>query len=221
MRLEDIVKVGELFELNINGKGYKTKLQDIHEDYFVVLNPTERGTPVEVEQDDIVNVRFYRPAGVFEFDALMRERFIKGKLQLCKLKLISDLRKLQRRQSYRLPIVLRVTLWREGDEQNKYKAKTVDISEHGILLTCFEAFKKGTKLFAKINLTETESRIIESEVLRCEQPFNDSEPRKTVLMYINISASDRNYLGRFIMRQQILARKKRVRMWKDWHETER
>ncbi len=213
MRLEKIVKIGELLEFNINGKTYRTKLQDINGDLFTVFNPTDRGIPVPISQQDIINVRFYRTSGVFVFDAQMQERFTKGRLQLCRLLIASEVKKFQRRQSYRLPIVLRVLIWRVDDEeQKKYKAKTVDISEHGILLTCYDVFPKGTKLCAEINMTDKEKRIFEAEVLRCEQPFNDSEPKKMVLMYINISESDRNYLGRFIMRQQILARKKGTRM---------
>ncbi|MFA5675329.1 MAG: flagellar brake protein [Christensenellales bacterium] len=212
MRLEKNIKIGELLELYINGQTYRTKLQDITGDTFTVLNPTDKGLPVPILQDDIINVRFYRSSGVFEFDARMQERFIKGRLQLCRLLIISELKRSQRRASFRLPIILKVQLWRVDDEEKKkHKAKTVDISEHGILLTCFEIFSKGTKLYAEINMTDTEKRIFEAEVLRCEQPYNDSEPKKMVLMYINISESDRNYLGRFIMRQQILARKKGAR----------
>jgi len=212
VRLEKNIKIGELLELYINGQTYRTKLQDITGDTFTVLNPTDKGLPVPILQDDIINVRFYRSSGVFEFDARMQERFIKGRLQLCRLLIISELKRSQRRASFRLPIILKVQLWRVDDEEKKkHKAKTVDISEHGILLTCFEIFSKGTKLYAEINMTDTEKRIFEAEVLRCEQPYNDSEPKKMVLMYINISESDRNYLGRFIMRQQILARKKGAR----------
>lgn len=213
MQLEKNIKIGELLELNINGNTFRTKLQDIQGDDFTVFNPTDKGIPVPITQDDIINVRFCRPSGIFEFDAQMQERFLKGRLQLCRLTIISELKKSQRRQSYRLPIVLKVMLWRADDiEQKKHKAKTVDISEHGILLTCFEIFPKGTKLCAEINMSDREKRVFEAEVLRCEQPFNDSEPKKMVLMYVNISESDRNYLGRFIMQQQILARKKGTRM---------
>lgn len=210
MRLEEIVRIGEIMELNIDGKTYKTKLQDMHEDdAFSVLYPTEKGVLVPLTQEDIINIRFYRESGIFEFDARMRSRFDKGTLKLCMLEVISDIKRSQRRQSYRLPIVLPVLIWRlDDEEQKKYKAKTVDISEHGILLTCFESIPKGTKVCAEIKMTDTEKRVFESEVLRCEQPFNKNEPQKMVLIYVNISESDRNYLGRYIMRQQITARKK-------------
>src|SRR5690554_848794 len=106
MQFEDIIKLGEIMELNINGKTYKTKLQDIHEDdTFSVLYPTEKGILISLTEEDIINVRFYRASGVYEFDARMHSRFDKGRLKLCMLKVVSEIKRSQRRQSYRLPIV--------------------------------------------------------------------------------------------------------------------
>lgn len=213
MRFEEIVKIGEIMELNINDLCLRTKLQEMQEQgRFTVFHPTLKGVTVPLAEGDVLNIRFYRNTGIFEFDAKVLSWFVEGKLKLCMLEAITEVIKSQRRKSYRLPIVLKVLLWRADDtseKPKKYKAKTVDISEHGMLLTCFEGFDSGTSILAEVQMSSTESRIFEAEVLRCEQPFEASDPQKTVLLFVNCSQSDRMYLGRFILKQQILERKKR------------
>lgn len=214
MRFDEIVKVGELMELTYQDLSMRTKLQDIKENgRFTIFHPTVKGITVPFTEGDTLTVRFYRNTGIFTFEAKVRSWSIDGKLKLCTLEATTEVTKFQRRKGYRLPIVLRVLLWRMDDaseKPKKYKAKTVDISEIGILVTCFENFEAGTKLFANVQFTSTENRVYETEVLRCEKPFDSNEPLKTVLIFQNCSQSDQTYLGRFIMHQQILARKKRV-----------
>lgn len=214
MRFEEIVKIGELMELNLGDLCMRTKLQDIQDNNrFIVFQPTHKGVSVPLTKEDVLNVRFYRSTGIFEFDARVHSWFDKDKLKLCMLEAVTEVVRSQRRQSYRLPIVLNALLWRADDAPEnlkKYKAKTVDISEHGMLLTCFESFEPGTKIFAEIRMSGTESRVFETEVLRCEQPLYNNDPKKSVLLFVNCSEDDRAYLSRYILRQQIAARKKRV-----------
>ena len=214
MRFEEIVKIGEIMELSRSGVCMKTKLQDVHEyDRFTVFHPTVGGLYAELHAGDLFNVRFYRPTGIFEFDAKVREWLVKDKLKLCVLEATTEVVKSQRRKSYRLPIVLKVLLWRANDDSQKpkkFKAKTVDISEHGMQLTCFEVFEKGDRIVADVKISDYEHKIFEAEVLRCEHPCSATEPKRTVLLFINCPENDRAFLGRFILRQQISARKKRV-----------
>ena len=214
MLFEEIVKIVEIMEIGIGDLCLRTKLQEVKEqERFTVFHPTIKGIPVPLAEGDVVNIRFYRSTGIFEFDAKVISWFVEDKLKLCMLEATTEVIKSQRRKSYRLPIVLKVLLWRADDtseKPKKYKAKTVDISEHGMLLTCFESFEAGTTILAEVQLGSNESRIFEAEVLRCEQPFESTDPQKTVLLFVNCSQSDRMYLGRFILKQQILERKKRA-----------
>ncbi len=214
MHFDEIVTVGELMELQIGELAVKTKLQDILENgRFTVFHPTLKGVPIPLTRHDIVKICFYRSNGVFSFEAKIDDWYIKNHLQLCELEAVSEVMKFQRRKSYRLPIMLNVTLRRlDGDEeeQNKtYRAKTVDISEDGMLLSCFHSFPSGTPISAEIKLPDMQTRVFKTEVLRCEQPYNDKDPHNMVLLFLNCSQLDRTFLARFIMRQQIIARKKR------------
>ncbi len=211
---DEIVKIGEIMELNINGEYIKTKLQDLNgSNRFTVFAPAVRGSLESLAQGDILRLRFYRPSGVFEFIAKVCKRFVKDNLRLCMLEALTEVEKSQRRKSYRLRIVLKVILWCADDKAEnpkKHKAKTADISEHGMLVTCFDCFEPGTLVFADLKMPDHDHRVFETQVQRCEKPVIKTEPHKLGLIFVNATEQDRAYLGRFILRQQIIARKKRV-----------
>lgn len=214
MHFDEIVTVGEIMELQIGEITVKTKLQDILENrQFTVFHPTLKGVPIPITRHDIVKICFYRPNGIFSFEAKISDWYIKNHIQLCELEAVTELTKFQRRKSFRLPIMLSVVLRRlDGDEEEQervYKGKTIDISEDGMLLSCFQSFPNGTPISAEIKLPDMQSRVFKTEVLRCERPFNDNDPHNMVLLFLNCSQQDRTYLARFIIRQQIAARKKR------------
>ncbi len=215
MQFDEIVTVGEIMEMQLGELSLKTKLQEIFANgRFSVFHPTIKNVPLTLNKDDTVKLCFYRPNGVFSFRARIVDWYIKGQIKLCELEALSEVEKYQRRKSYRLPIVLSVTLKRlDGDkeEQDKvYKAKTVDISEHGMLLSSFHCFPDGASVSAELNFPDMESRLFKAEVLRCETPVVNTDPHNIVLSFLNCSEHDRAYLARFIMRQQIIARKKRA-----------
>jgi len=201
-------------EMQIGEISVKTKLQDVLESgRFTVFHPTIKSVPLPLTQDDTIKICFYRSNGVFSFEAKVIDWYIKDNIKLCELEALTEVKKYQRRKSYRLPIVLTVLLRRlDGDEEEQakvYKAKTVDISEHGMLLSCFHSFPDGTPISAEIKMPDMEKRLFKTEVLRCQTPFKDTDPHNIVLLFLNCSEHDRAYLARFIMRQQIIARKKR------------
>jgi c-di-GMP-binding flagellar brake protein YcgR len=214
VHFDEIVTVGEIMEFQIGDLAVKTKLQDILENrLFTVFHPTLKGVPISLTRHEIVKIWFHRSNGIFSFEARINDWYIKNQLQLCELEAITEIAKFQRRKSFRLPIMLSVTLKRlDGDEEEQskiYKARTVDISEDGMLLSCFQSFPSGTPVSAEIKLPDMQTRVFKTEVLRCEKPFIDNDPHNMVLLFLNCSQHDRTYLARFIMRQQIVARKRR------------
>jgi len=200
-------------EMQIGEITVKTKLQDILDDRrFLVFHPTVKGVPISLTRGDLAKVCFYRPNGVFSFEASVADWYVKNDIQLCEWKAVTEVTKFQRRRSYRLPIVLNVTLkplsGNDEERSKTYRAKTIDISEDGMLLSCFHSFPPGTPISAEVKLPDMQTRMFTTEVLRCETPFNDNDPHNMVLLFLNCSHHDRAFLARFIMRQQIIARKK-------------
>lgn len=217
MKLEDIVKIGEIFEVKLGEAKVRTKLQEILElDEFVVFQPTVKGIPIWTNEDEIFRFAFYRTNGVYLFEAELIEAFTEDGLNLCLFHVISEVEKNQRRECYRLPIVLDVTIAEERkdedeDEPEKYKGKTSELSEKSIKFSCYNEFKPETMVTVSIKLTEKKTITLKASVYRHRAPEKKHDPHVMVLLFVDCSDYHRSYISRFIMHQQILARRKKTR----------
>ncbi len=212
MYVEEIIAVGERMEIKINNVFIRTKLQELYDNgRFTVFHPTVKGLPVMLETGDVFALRFYRPNGVFTFDALLVDWYSKDDIRLCLFEPKTGVSKVQRRQSYRLPIVLDVAVRladEDADENKPAKGMTVDLSEHGVLLTSFTWMPVDTKVFVELKLSPSQTMGLNAKVLRCEKPIDKKQPFKIVLLFTNSSDRQRADLSRYILRQQINTRKK-------------
>jgi len=215
MRFDEMVRLGELFEVQYGDISIRTKLQEILSDTeFIVLQPTLRGVPVRAEDQD-VTFTFYRSNGCYRFSARIDPPYEKGKLMLCRVKRVSEVEKIQRRLCYRLPIVLDVYLY-ELDEvgepmEARHKARTNDLSEKSVSVSCFTQFEEGTRLGVEIHLAKTEKVMLRAKVFACYTPQLQTDPYDIVLIFTNQHEKDRSFLRRYIFNKQIQMRKKGIR----------
>jgi len=213
MEAHEILIIGELMRIKVGDVFYHTKLQELLPDsQFTVFHPTVKGMLVQLETDEIYTLRFYRENGMYSFEARLLGQYLKGKIRLCLFQAVSSVVKVQRRRSYRLPIELDVKLWpvyAEGKlAATQIKGKTVNLSEHGVLLTCPISLKPDTWAKVEMKLSPTEKMTLHGRVLRCEQPLNFRDPYRIVILFTDSSEQQKSELRRYILRQQIAARKK-------------
>jgi len=211
VRYKEIIRLGELFEIQYEGIIVRTKLQEIvTSTEFTVLQPTIKGVPLRTEDRD-VTFMFYRPNGCYSFNAHISSPFREGNIMLCRVECLSEIKRIQRRQCYRMPIVLDVFLYEldeEGAQGDRvFKGKTIDLSEKSVALSCFTAFQEDTLLTVEIRLSDTDSVRIQAKVLRMEKPLQPTDPHMMVLIFTE-HEKNRDFLRRYILRQQILLRKK-------------
>jgi c-di-GMP-binding flagellar brake protein YcgR len=214
MVLSQVVKIGEIFEIKVNDVVTKTKLIDIIDDqHFVVIRPTIKGVPLIADRDEEIQFSFYRTNGVFTFHAVM-EKYDAIDPMRCHFIIVSEVKKMQRRSSYRLPIVLDAVvshLEPEVDivgQTDSFRVKTVDLSEAGLMFNSYEFFPAGTLLSAYIILEKYNSITVNARVIRCVAPSNDTKKYNTSIMFVNISNRDQAKIGRFVLKKQIIDRKK-------------
>ncbi len=214
MHAHEMMSVGELMDIKINNGHFKTKLQDMYEGgRFTVFHPTVRGLPVMLETGDNYTLRFYRSNGIFSFDAKLLDWYTKDDIRLCLFESQSEVVKAQRRQSYRLPIRLDVMVRIEKDKGDRnapvIKGKTVDLSEHGMLLTSFTSLETDIQVIAELRMSPVDTMALKAKVLRCEKPLDKKDPYRIVLLFVGSSDRQKSDLGRYILRQQIIARNKK------------
>ena len=207
MQFDEKIALGELFEIRIGEAKIRTKLLEIVSDTeMIILQPTVRGAPVRAE-DENVPFTFYRPNGCYRFNARMLPPFRKGNLILCRAVRVTEVKRIQRRQCYRLPIVLDTVMVGEEDEEKRYKGKTIDLSEKSVALSCFTSFDPDTPLTVEIRLSETDTVVVKARVLRCVKPLKRTDPYTIVLVFTDPQAKAK-VLRRYIFMQQVLHRKR-------------
>ncbi len=212
-------ELGEVFEIQVNKRIVRTKVQEIISDTeFIVLQPTINGMPIRAEDNEFTFL-YHRKNGCVSFRARILYSYKEGELALSRVVRVSELKRTQRRQFYRLPIMLGVTISicdendkTSGDEHKEetrfYKGKTVDLSENSVKICCYKKFAKGTKLIVGINLTESDSILVNAEVLFYEK-LPDSGLYNTVLLFAEQSEREKAYIRRYIFKQQSLMLKRR------------
>lgn len=212
MQYEELITLGELFEIQCGQTIVRTKAQEIvSATDFTVLQPTIKGVPLRTEGKD-VKFMFYRPNGCYSFTAQMSRPFWAGNMMLCQVKRLSEIKREQRRRYFRLPIILDVFLYdldETGEPGDKVaRGKTIDISEKSAAISCFTAFQEDTKLAVKIRFSSMDTMQILVKVLRTIEPLQPTDPYKIVLMFLYYYDRDKDFLRRYILKQQILLRKK-------------
>ena len=111
--MRKIFKVGDKIEIvridrrtwEEKGVQYVSKIADIKDEYFYVFTPIKEGVYVTFFIEEIVRIYKVMPDGVWVFDAVVEDRF-KEPEYMIKVRQISDIRKIQRRMFFRLPINL-------------------------------------------------------------------------------------------------------------------
>ncbi|MGI6151275.1 MAG: flagellar brake protein [Christensenellales bacterium] len=110
MSINEKFVLGEIFEITVGDEVVRTKLQEIISDTeFVVLRPTLQGIPIRSEDDEFT-FRFNRSNGCYSFKAKILDSYRQGNIWLSRVERISEMERSQRRQYYRLPIVLDIVV---------------------------------------------------------------------------------------------------------------
>lgn len=209
MRVDEILKIGEILDIKLSSGSVRTKLQEFLEDNdFAVFQPTVNGLPIYAEDNQIFSLVFYRNDGVYTFEAMIKKMYVKDELRLCRFSQVTDIRRYQNRQAYRLPIVLDVEIEYINSENEEAvrkvcKGKTSNISEKSVQLTCFTLMPEKTMVNAKVNFDGSDSLILQAQVLRCTKPTMKSDPYEIVLRFVDCLDRDITYIRRFILRQQV------------------
>lgn len=209
MEFSEILKIGELFEIETEDIKTRSKLQEVQEDGgLVIMQPSIKGIPVRTNRDIPAVFTFCRQDGVYQFDAYIEGHFTRENIRLSLCRPSSGMRKTQRRKHFRLTIVLdaMLKLTHKDGEKTRLKAKTEEISETAMRISCFTFMKAGEVYGIRIKLPDGIMEL-EGRVLKCMNPQYRKDPYNVVLLYEDMPLRLRKRLGRFILKQQVLARK--------------
>jgi len=166
-RIESL-EIGERVGVSLDGTHvYPTLLEDISEDAHLVISvPLYRGIPLIMRVEQEFLFYFFRENGRYSFDARVEEIIMRGPLRLISLIPVSEPRKQQRRNSFRLHIGL-PALTRPAGSDNQLNPRlleddvtpweevlTNNISETGVSLNTAAPYNIGDYLQLKIQFEQ-------------------------------------------------------------------
>ncbi|ACM61225.1 c-di-GMP-binding flagellar brake protein YcgR [Caldicellulosiruptor bescii] len=230
--MQKIFKVGDKIEIvRIDRRTweekdvqYISKIADIKDEYFYIFTPIKEGVYVTFYIDEILRVYKVSSDGVWMFDGIVEERF-KEPEYIVKVKQISDVRKIQRRMFFRLPINLDIFVkvlnsdkiskentqedWAADDfsEGKIVKALTKDISGGGVCFIAQEEFEIGELILAKIPIQQ-EELILKAQILRKERVQHPTYRFMYGCKFVEARQNEIDKIVRFIFAQQQKMRQK-------------
>ncbi|AZT89776.1 flagellar brake protein [Caldicellulosiruptor changbaiensis] len=226
--MRKIFKVGDKIEIvridrrtwEEKGVQYVSKIADIKDEYFYVFTPIREGVYVTFFIEEIVRIYKVMPDGVWVFDAVVEDRF-KEPEYMIKIRQISDIRKIQRRMFFRLPINLDIFVKllnpQEGEisenlqngfsEGKIVKALTKDISGGGVCFLTQEEFNIHDIILTKIPI-EGEELILKAQILRKERVDHHIYRFMYGSKFIEAKQNEIDKIVRYIFKEQQKMRQK-------------
>lgn len=232
----ELIKPGDKIDINYlhqnNGKTYKSSVFDIlSENEIEIGMPTDEGRMILFQMGVACQFYFYTQKGMYTCEAVITGRYKKDNFFLLSVKIISRLKKYQRRDYYRVDTIIDFAYYKITDEvaamqttedlfeeianpnyiDKKMPARTKDISGGGIKFTADEKLDVGTKLLAVIRLTNEkldQMFYLVMEVIDCSTIEQTKDKWVIRAKWIFKNVKDRDSIVRYVFEEDRMLRKK-------------
>ncbi len=166
--------IGDAIELKLGEKIYRTIVEDqVSPDTILVYAPIEKGRALRFSESDSIDAIFVLSDpqsgkyDVYTFNALIVGRELHDRIPMLKLKAVSECKRIQRRDFYRLNIVKPLLIERiEGE--GSIEIITRDISAGGIMAVSPKKLPLDAEYLVYINIIQDSPIVLVSKVLSCE-----------------------------------------------------
>lgn len=197
------LSVGEKIEVTFEGNAYVSQVQDIYdgERYFIAV-PVSHGYNVFIPLGEMLNIRFFRPNGVYEFYGVVDLKESNGNVDGLVVRRISEIMRIQRREYYRLQMVKDVK-YKRGDEESYRSGILKDLSGGGLRMVADLELEIGDVIDILLPLGGKELNL-KGKVIRCNRVEKGFD---LGVCFINIKGSEREQIIKFIFESQ----RKRIR----------
>lgn len=217
MDLRTYLQVGERLDLELDTTSYKSIVHEIGNDNTVWLSPpTRKGVPVILRAQQVVNIIFYRPDGLYAFEAELMGRAVQEQLTFLVFQARGEPRKHQRRDCYRLQTSLEVSVAlleadKESNAPMEFTTYTVDVSDGGMCIKSDYRISTGAMLDCELTLGMYETIYVRCLVVRASWVPGSIEYYLLGLQFLDITDKMRRRLSKYILKEQVKFRDSFVR----------
>ena len=209
--LKKYFTIGEKIQMDyIDASGHQHEytsqvVEIINNEYMDVLIPMHKKRDVYLSQDALLKIVLVKGEAIYEFKAVLHEKLF-GRIPLLRLKILSEVNKIQRRDYYRLKLMGDLEARAVEDlKERKYgelfKCNLHDISAGGVLLSANEELQEKTLLELTMNLNGNKL-IVYGTIVRRTLTGNHRAPYSYGVKFEKMSESERTVITKFIFEEQ-------------------
>lgn len=148
MNFKVILKSGDPIRIVDGGSEYYTTVDDVSDEYnFSILQPCHQGKMVVLEPGREYRMVCVKSGGIHRFDAMVLTTDSSGGVRVVNCRYTSSYIRLQRRNAYRCPMLVRVDVRKKVEDsavsRNWESYHTLDISESGMRLRLPVKYARG------------------------------------------------------------------------------
>lgn len=228
---DEIISIGNKIELNVlpdkdKKKHYEqityvSQILDFEDDMLVVALPIHEGHLIALHEESELECYFYTQKGIFKAMTVIRSRYKDGNVYMMKIELLSELKKFQRRQYFRLPCNIHVSMLPldvaevldyssdnvvpEKPESEWINGVIVDISGGGVRIFSGRDFEKNDSVLIRfsidMNVGTRQIDILTRVVMSIKSP-NAEDYYDNRLQYRNVPENTRDAIVKYIFEQQ-------------------
>ncbi len=208
MKISEIAEVGEIMDVKVGDIIARAKIERLYEpNGFVIGQPTHKMVPLFIREDEACDFWFMRENGIFSFIAVLENDFILDGLRYCAFQVITPVVRKQRREAFRLPITLDVMIrFSEEEEMPAISARTIDLSQTGVMLSMNKPLGVGMKLILSMKLYENVAFVLNATVKRCELVDKKQEEYRVAVQFNWGKQHEQAVLSRYIFQKQVIRR---------------
>ncbi len=206
------------------GKYYSSIIHEItKEGRLIIYTPEEEIIKMSLSKMEEIIICFNREDAQYQFTAVIERQYYEGQLELTELRQVSEIKRIQRREYYRLKKVLpvKVRLY-TADDDDKYrddqskkgerswtKAFTVDISADGVRICSKIKWQVESIIEIILSLDGVTFRL-KGKILGVKESVDDSQVYLARAKFLDIDKQQRDIIIRYIFKEQLELRSKGI-----------
>lgn len=196
---------------------YTSAIQEVKDNGIITTYaPMGAKALLAIRPNDMVYISYVRADAQYQFDACVKRRHRQNGVNFLEFLPMSEHRRIQRRQYYRLLVTLDayiqpLRLVDTEVEDDWIKVQTVDISGEGMQLKSFEPIPDHSILECMISLDDNKIIRMQGEVLEVFEVVEDASPYRLRIFFNEIAEDKRQDIIKFIFNQQQRSRAKGLR----------
>jgi c-di-GMP-binding flagellar brake protein YcgR len=177
--------VNSRLEIEIDGKIYKSNIQDLSEDYIGINIPVNNHKYIVLKKGDKINVVYYLGKDIYRFNTVVTGRKIE-KILIIMIRKPEEIEIVQRRNFVRVPLILNVLcavvpvkkdFSNPGEQVEVFNAYSLDLSGGGMKISVDNKLKCKVSAGDTIMVTipmEDDSLTVKGKVVRIDRNSDKS-----------------------------------------------